>query len=88
MSWESVIGGALQGISNFAGSLVSILTGSLSAATIEGIIGLLFIGVIIRLVDGAPKIPGKILEKISENRKRRDDDDDDYEYIRVRRQRK
>ncbi len=88
MSWESVVGGALQGISNFANSLVSILTGSLNPAAVEGIIALFCLAVIIRIIDGVPKIPGKVLDKISQRRKDRDDDDDDYEYIKVRRQKR
>jgi len=85
MTWESIVLGALQGISNFVDSMISIIGGSLNPLAVEGIIALFCIGVIIRLIDNAPKIPGKIAERV---RKRRDEDDDEYEYIRVRRQRK
>lgn len=82
MTWESIVLGALQGISNFANSLINIVTGSLNPLAVEGIIALFCIGVIIRLIDNAPKIPGKIAERI---KKRKDDDEDEWEYIRVRR---
>lgn len=79
----------VNGIGQFANSLIEIIGGSLNADAVEGIIALFCIGIIIRLVDTAPKIPGKVWEKVSQGRKRRDDDDeDDYEYIRVRRQRR
>ncbi len=81
MTWESVIGGALQGISNFVTTLVSVIGGSLNSAAIEGIIALTAVGFIIRLVDVGPKIPGKIAERV----KKKKDDDDEWEYIRVRR---
>ena len=90
MTWETVVGGALTGISNFVNSFVDIIGSALNPAAVEGIIALLCIGIIIRLVDTAPKIPGKIIDKVSQRRKRRDehdddDDDDGWEYIRVRR---
>jgi len=84
VTWETVIGGALTGISDFVYSFVNIITGSLNPAAIEGIVALIGIGIVIRLVDVAPKIPRKILDEIE----RRRDGDDDFEYIKVRRQRK
>ena len=81
MTWETVVGGALTGISNFVNSFVNIIGGSLNPAAIEGIVALLLIGLIIRLVDNAPKIPGKIVEHL----KKKKEDDDEYEYIMVRR---
>jgi hypothetical protein len=50
---------------------------SLPPEAVEGIVALLFIGIIIRLVDVGPKVPRKILKKIT-----REDED---EYVLVRR---
>lgn len=86
MSWESIVLGVLQGFSNFAYSLINIITGSLNPAATEGIIALIGIGIVIRLIDGVPKIPGKIIDKVK--KRREEDDEDAYEYIRVRRQRR
>ena len=80
MTWETVIGGALQGISNFVQSLVSIVGGSFTPEAGEGIIALFAIGFLIRLFDGGrsslPKLPKLPKKK---------EDDDEYEYIMVRR---
>ncbi len=86
MTWETVIGGALQGISNFAYTLISIITGSLTPATIEGILGLIGIGIIIRLIDVGPKIPGKVIERIKKEKGK--DDDEEWEYVMIRRKKK
>ncbi len=83
MTWESIVLGALQGISNFANSLINLIGGALNPAAVEGILALFAIGIIIRLVDVAPRIPGKIVKRIK--KKRKDDDEDEWEYIRVRR---
>lgn len=77
-----IVEDVIIGIGNFANTLISIITGSLNPAAVEGIIALFLLGIVIRLIDGAPKIPGKIAERV---RKRRDEDDDEWEYIRVRR---
>jgi len=82
MTWESIVLGALQGISNFAETLINLIGGALNPAAVEGIIALFAIGIAIRLIDNAPKIPGKIVERI---KKRRDEDDDEWEYVRRRR---
>ncbi len=79
-----IIEDVIVGIGNFANTLISIITGSLNPLALEGIIALIGIGIAIRLINGAPKIPGKIVERI---RKEREDDEDEWEYIRVRRRR-
>lgn len=81
MTWESIVLGALQGISNFVNSFIGIIGGVLNPAAVEGILALFAIGILIRLIDNAPKIPGKIVERI----KKKKDDEDEWEYIRVRR---
>ena len=79
MTWESIVLGALQGFSNFVTTLTSLIGGSVNPAATEGIIALIGIGAAIRIINGAPKIPGKIAERV------RKKDDDEWEYIRVRR---
>jgi len=76
-----IIEDVIIGIGNFANTLISIITGSLNPAATEGIIALIGIGIAIRLINGAPKIPGKIVERV----RKREDDEDEWEYIRVRR---
>ncbi len=77
-----IIEDVIIGIGNFANTLISIITGSLNPLALEGIIALIGLGIAIRLIDNAPKIPGKIVERI---KKRRDEDDDEWEYVRRRR---
>jgi len=52
MSWVEVVGGALTGISNFFYDFGSVLGGALTPATVEGIVGLFFISIILRIVNG------------------------------------
>jgi len=80
MTWESIVSNSLTGISNFVQSLVSIIGGSLNPAAVEGIIALAALGVVIRLIDNAPKIHGKIVERIKKK-----EDDEEYEYVMIRR---
>ena len=88
MTWESVIGGALQGISNFVNSFVSIIGGCLNPAAVEGILALGAIAIIIGILDGNIRIgvPKVKIPKIPK-RKKDHDDEDEWEYIRVRRRR-
>jgi len=74
MTVESI----LEGAGRFAQSLISIITGNLTPATIEGLTFLFLLGIVIRVIDVGPKIPGKIAERVRK-------EDDEWEYVMVRR---
>ena len=80
---EMIIEDVIIGIGNFANTLISIITGSLPPAAVEGLTFLFLLGIVIRVINVGPKIPGKIAERI----RKREDDEDEWEYIRVRRRR-
>ncbi len=82
MSWLELAQSIVNGFGQFANNLISIFSGVLNPAAVEGIVALFCIAVIIRLVDVGPKIPGMIIERV---KKRKDDDDDEFEYIMTRR---
>ena len=81
MTWESVIGGALSGISNFINSFISIIGGALNPAAVEGLIALFAISIIYRICQGGVRIPGKIAERV----KKMKDDDEEFEWVMTRR---
>ena len=81
MTWESIVLGALQGISTFANTLISIVSGALNPLAIEGLTFLFLLGVVLRIINGGSRIPEKIAERV---RKR---DDEDEEWVLVRRRR-
>lgn len=74
----------VNGIGQFANNIINIISGTLNADTIEGILAVGAIAIIISILEGNTKVG---LPKLP-RRRRDDDDEDDYEYIRVRRQRK
>lgn len=76
MTWESVIGGALQGISNFVNTLVNVVTGSLNQTAVEGLSFLFLLGIVLRVLDGGVRMP-----KLPKRKK----DDEEEEWILVRR---
>lgn len=76
MTWETIIENALQGISNFVTSFVSIIGSSLNPAAVEGLIAIFAIVLIYRVAQGGVKIP---------QLKHKDEDDEEYEYVMIRR---
>ena len=81
MTWESLISGVLQGISNFIITFVSIIGGSINPQATEGLISIFAIAIFYRICQGGVKFPR---EKISQL-KRKDDDDEEYEYVMIKR---
>ena len=73
-----IIEDVIIGIGNFANTLISIITGSLPPAAVEGIIALFAISLICRIFQGGVRVP-----KL--RKKREDDDEGEWEYIRVTR---
>ncbi len=86
MTWESIVLGALQGVSGFINSITSVIGGAINPAAVEGILALFALGIIYRLFQGDIELPKIKIPK--PKRRKEDDDDDDYEYIRVKRRRK
>jgi len=82
MTWESIIGGALTGFSNFVYQFCDIVGGSLNPTVIEGVLALGAIGIVIQILEGKIKISAP---KLPKPKRRDEDDEDEYEYIRVRR---
>ena len=74
MSWEQIIGDALSGVSNFAYTLIDIILGPINPVALEGLMSLLILGVALKLINNAPKIPKKVI-KIIKDRKQRDEDE-------------
>ncbi len=86
MTWESIVLGALQGVSSFVNSITSVIGGAINPAAVEGILALFALSIIYRLFQGDIKLPKIKIPKLKHTKE--DDDDDEYEYIRVRRRRK
>ncbi len=82
MTWETIIGGALTGISNFVYTLISIIGGSMSAQSIEGFVAIFAIAVICRIFQGGVKIPEVKLPKL---KKKDEDEEEEWEYVMIRR---
>ena len=64
MTWENVVAGALEGISRFVYDFINIVFGSLNADTIEGLLGLGFLSIILRTLNGGGNVAKKDMRKI------------------------
>ena len=76
MTIESI----LEGAGRFAQTLISIITGNLTPAAVEGLTFLFLLGIVLRVINVGSKVPGKVAERI-----RKKDDDDEWVLVRRRR---